>query len=478
MRNIIIVAGGLLFLSSCGVNKQLEENRQSMAVPSQVNGIAIDTTATFVAPTINSFFADQGLIDLYNRMKASNLDYKIVEERIKIANQYLKRSKMAFIPSLNARISGSGTRYGKYTIDGVGNFDTNLSQNIDPDQRVNTNVTPDLFVGLETSWEIDVWGKLRNEKKAAQQQFFATQEGLKLLQIEVFTNIATLYYELVSLDKQLAIYQDNLTIQERASDIVMAQRSTGKATELAVQSFLAQNNNLKASIEAIKADIFERERAILALTGEFNGTVNRSNNFIVGQLEYLNSTHNVDTIIHARPDVNKAYLEYGASLSRVKATRAAFYPRLEIGGFIAMNAFSAKTWFNPGSLAFQFLGNLVAPIFNKGELKMQFNIASAEQNIAFIGYQKSVLNAYNELSAMLNQLEANQKVLEFKGLEVQYLERGVVVANDLYVTGYANYLEIITAQKTKLQAQLEYVDYQLRTSRALVSLFKAMGGKM
>lgn len=478
MKNTLILAGGLAILTSCGVNKKLEENRPSLPIPTQVNDITVDTSSAFVAPTINTFFADPGLIDLLQRMKSSNLDYKIVEERIAIANQYLKRSKMAFLPSIEARIAGQGTRYGKYTIDGVGNFDTNLSQNIEDDQRVNTNVTPDMYLGLQASWEIDIWGKLRNQKKAAQQQFFATQEGLNLLQVEIFTNIATLYYELIALDKQLQIYSDNLALQERASEIVMAQRSTGKATELAVQSFLAQNNNLKAAVEAIKADIFEKERAILALTGEFNGEVKRSANFIQGQMNYLNATHNVDTIIHARPDVNKAYLEYGAAMSRVKAARASFYPRLEIGGFIAMNAFSPKTWFNPSSLAFQFLGNLVAPIFNKGELRTQFNITTSEQTIAFIEYRKSVLHAYNELSAMLNQLEANQKVLEYKGAEVQFLERGVEVANDLYVTGYANYLEIITAQKSKLQAQLEFVDYQLRSSKALVRLYKAMGGRL
>ncbi len=478
MRNILYLASGLLLLTACSVSKNMEETHKKLEVPSQVNNIQLDTVTTFVAPTIETFFADPGLIALYNVVKNSNLDYQIVQERIAIANQYLKRSKLALLPSLNARLGASGTKFGEYTMEGVGNKETNISPTISDNERVNTNITPDLYLGLQANWEIDVWGKLRNEKKAAQQKFFASHEGLKLLKVEVFTNLAVLYYDLIALDKQLKIYEDNLIIQEKASEIILAQRSTGKATELAVQSFLAQNNNLKASIEAIKSDIFEKERAILALAGVYNGEVLRSDNFINKQLTYLNAMHNVDTIIHCRPDVKKAYLEFGASLHQVKASRAAFYPKIEIGGFIAMNAFKGNVWFNPGSLAWQFLGNLTAPIFNQGELRMRYNIANSEQNIAFIEYRKSVLGAYNELSAMLNQLEANQKILTLKEQEVGYLDRGVEVANDLYITGYANYLEIITAQKTSLSAQLEYVDYQLRSSRALVKLYKALGGTM
>src|SRR5690606_28752288 len=109
-------------------------------------------------------------------------------------------AKLALLPSLDIQADVSGTHYGKYTMDGVGNFDTNFSQNISEKQRINTDVTPNVFLGGKVSWEADIWGKLSNRKKAALQRFFASQEGMRLLQTRLLSDIADLYYKLIALD--------------------------------------------------------------------------------------------------------------------------------------------------------------------------------------------------------------------------------------------------------------------------------------
>src|SRR5690606_28476060 len=137
-----------------------------------------DSLTTFIPLTTETYFKDEKLEQLFDKAMAQNPDYLIMQERILIANSYLKSAKLALLPSLDIQADLSGTRFGKYTMDGVGNYDTNFSQNISDKQRINTNVSPNLFLGGKVSWEADIWGKLSNRKKAARERYFASQEGM------------------------------------------------------------------------------------------------------------------------------------------------------------------------------------------------------------------------------------------------------------------------------------------------------------
>jgi len=435
-----------------------------------------DSLTAFIPLKTETFFKDPKLEQILKKAITQNPDYLMMQERILIANSHLKVAKLALLPSLDLVADASGTHYGKYTMDGVGNYDTNFSQNISERQRINEDVTPNLFLGGKVSWEADIWGKLSNRKKAAQQRFFASQQGMRLLQTRLLGDVADLYFKLIALDKQAAIYDDNLKTQERALDIVSAQRSVGKATELAVQQFNAQNNNIHAETSELKLSIDQTEKALLTLLGEYGGKIDRSNDFLTGHLEVLNQKISVDSIIHKRPDVSEAYFELMASNADAKAARAAFFPTLSLGGYAGFNSFSFNTFFDAGSFAWQILGGLTAPVLNKGQIKQEMYVSNRRQEISFLQYQNSVTTAFNELSALLHRNEAFQDVLKYKLKEIDHLEIAVNVSNDLYLSGYANYLEIINAQKNKLQAELDFVEIQLRNANSQVLLYKALGG--
>ncbi|UUF12537.1 MULTISPECIES: TolC family protein [Flavobacterium] len=481
MKDIInryIIYGSIALLTSCSAPK-INENLTPKALPENFdvkNRKTVEDLKDFVPLKIEMYFKDPKLQKLLDKAIAQNPDYLIMEQRILIANSHLKTAKLALLPSLDLQADISGTHYGKYTMDGVGNFDTNFSQNISEKQRIATDVTPNLFLGAKVSWEADIWGKLRNRKKAALLRYFASKEGVRLLQTKLLSDIAELYYQLIALDKQAVIYKENLNTQHRALDIISAQRSVGKATELAVQQFNAQNNNLLAEAEQLDLKLDQAEKAMLNLLGEYGGTVERNTDFLSGHLEVLNQKISVDSVIHKRPDVAKAYFELKASSADAKAARAAFFPSVNLGAYGGFNSFSFSTFFDSGSLAWQLLGGLTAPIFNKGQIKNNFFTANRRQQIYFLHYQNSITTAYNELSALLHRTAAFEDVLKYKSKEIEHLEIAVNVSNDLYLSGYANYLEIISAQKNKLQAELDFVDIQLKNANAQVMLYKALGG--
>jgi multidrug efflux system outer membrane protein len=435
-----------------------------------------DSLQAFIPVKTETYFKDPELEKILDIVIAQNPDYLAMQERILIANSHLKVAKLALLPSFDLGADISGTRYGKYTMDGVGNFDTNFSQNISEKQRINTDLTPNLFLGGKVSWEADIWGKLSNRKKAARQRFFASQEGMRLLQTRLLSDVAELYYKLIALDKQAIIYNKNLKTQQRALDIVSAQRSVGKATELAVQQFNAQNNNILAEAEELNLSIDQTEKALLTLLGEYGGKITRSSEFLSGHLEVLNQKISVDSIIHNRPDVSQAYFELLASKADAKSARAAFFPTVNLGGYAGFNSFSFSTFFDSGSFAWQLLGGITAPVFNKGQIKHEYFTANKRQQISFLEYQKSITVAYNELSALLYRTKAYEDVLAHKSKEIEHLEIAVNVSNDLYLSGYANYLEIISAQKNRLQAELDFVDMQLKNVNSQILLYKALGG--
>ncbi|MFH7034495.1 efflux transporter outer membrane subunit [Flavobacterium aquidurense] len=468
----------IILLSACSAPK-VAEQQKAKALPENFDAKqkkASDQLEAFIPLKTDTYFKDPLLKKLLDKAIAQNPDYLIMQERIAIANSHLKVAKLALLPSFDIQADLSGTRYGKYTMDGVGNFDTNLSQNITDKQRIATDLTPNIFLAGKVSWEADIWGKLNNRKKAARQRYFASKEGMRLLQTKLLTDIAELYYQLVALDKQAIIYKKNLVTQQHALDIISAQRSVGKATELAVQQFSAQNNNILAEAEQLYLSIDQTEKALLNLLGEYGGTIERSTDFLSGHLEVLNQKISVDSIIHNRPDVAEAYFELTATNADAKAARAAFFPSLNLGAYGGLNSFSFSTFFDPKSVAWQLLGGLSAPIFNKGQIKQEFFIANKKQQITFLQYQNTITTAYNELSALLHRTEAFQSVLAHKSKEIEHLEIAVNVSNDLYLSGYANYLEIISAQKNKLQAELDFVDIQLKNADSQVLLYKALGG--
>ncbi|AZA51476.1 efflux transporter outer membrane subunit [Chryseobacterium carnipullorum] len=468
---------GIFSLMSCTVPK-VTELKKAQTMPDIVTTENTAETDYFQQINLKNYFTDSHLLELFDQVVHANPDFRIAQQRVDIANSFLQRSKMDLLPSLEIGASVSGDRYGKYTMEGVGNYDTNLSPNITEDQKINRDFTPNYWLGARSSWEIDAWGKLKNKKLAAQKKYLASEEGLRLLQVELFTDIANLYYQLVALDNRLAIYQKNYHLQQRAFEIVLAQREVGKATELAVQQFKAQNNNWLAEIEHIKVEIVTVEQAMTTLTGSYGGEVKRGKLLMPTNMEVLNKMINVEAVIHSRPDVAANYYVLEASQADAKAARAAFYPKIDLGASFGLNAFSAGNFFSPASLAGQLLGGLMVPVFNKGQLKHEFKVAGKEQEIAFLNYQKSVTTAFNELQSILKQTKIYERMLQLKSGEVDFLDRGVEVSNDLYLTGYANYFELINSQKSKLTAELDLLRFQHQNTRNNVLLFKALGGKL
>src|SRR5687767_7020682 len=167
-------------------------------VPQQYADAAVTTDSANLV--FRNIFSDPNLNNFISTALKDNTNLNIALQRIAMAHARLRERKGAFLPSVNGVVSASADRYGDYTMNGVGNFDTNLSPNIKKDQKIPVKPTTDMFVGLTSTWEIDLWGKLRHLKKAAQAELLATEKGKQLLITSLVATLAEGYYNLLGLD--------------------------------------------------------------------------------------------------------------------------------------------------------------------------------------------------------------------------------------------------------------------------------------
>jgi multidrug efflux system outer membrane protein len=424
---------------------------------------------------VKQFFGDPHLQALIDTALQNNTDLAMAWQRMITAQARAQARRRALLPSVDAVINGAADRYGDYTLNGVGNFDTNLSPNIDKRQQIPVSPTTDLFVGLRSNWEIDLWGKLRHQQKAAQAIFLATQKGRQLLITNLVATLAQGYYHLLELDMQWTIVHKNIALQETALTIVEAQKAGGRATELAVQQFAAQLYHTRAIQYDILQQKVQLENELNALAGRYPQVITRNTSMPLPVLPLL-ATGLPVSLLSRRPDIREAELHMQAAHENIQAARKAFLPSLVISPYMALNAFTPSLLLQAGSFSYGLLGSLTAPIFRQKQLRTDYLIAHAAGRETVYRYQQLLLDAYSEVTTNMSAVQNFQQAYTLKQKEVSALQDAVNTSRELYLTGYATYLEVITAQKNVLEAELQLAAQIKDIYVSHIKLYRSLGG--
>ncbi|QMU29679.1 TolC family protein [Adhaeribacter radiodurans] len=464
----------LAFLGACKLTEPVELP-EGKALPNSF-GSTTDTSSIGQIAW-RTFFTDPNLVSLIDTALHNNPDLLAAIQRVDMVRANVLLAKGAFLPGIQGVASAGTTKFGDYTIDGVGNYDTNFSPNIDDKQRIPQKAVPDYFLGFRSFWEIDLWGKLRKTRKAAYARFLASDKGRQLVQTALVAEVAKLYYELLALDSELKIIQNNIQLQQLAVELMEAQKTGGRATELAVQQSKAQLLNTTSLQVEKQQQIVAAENLLNQLLGRYPQPITRGNPIQEQQLPASIQAGIPLQLLALRPDVKQAEMELVAAKFDVGAARAAFLPSLTISPHVGLNAFKASLLLNtPASLAYGVIGGLTMPLLNQNQLKSRYKFSAAASKEAFYNYQKAILTGYQEVATGLSAIENFKKISTIKNQEVQELHNAVNSANALFAGGYANYLEIITAQKSVLAAELELNNNQRAMFQSIVDVYRSLGG--
>lgn len=417
------------------------------------------------------YYTDSNLIALIDTALLHNNELNIMLQEIEISKSEVRTRKGEYLPFIGLTGSGGSEKSGKYTRNGA------VEKNIDikPGTPFPEPV-PDYLIGTYASWEIDVWKKLRNAKKSAVSRYLASQEGKNFMVTNLVAEIAKSYYELVASDNIMEIINDNIDIQSRALQIVIQQKNAGKATQLAVNRFEAQLLNTQNLQYDLKQQITETENRINFLMGRFPQPIKRnSKNFIQLSIDSISSGIPSQLLLY-RPDIRRSEYELYATKLDVLVARANFYPSFRITAHGGFQAFNPSYLIHPESFIFSLAGDLMAPLVNRNAIKAAHYRANAKQIQAMYEYEQTVLNAYVEVVNQLAKVENYNNSYQVKQKEVDLLNQSVLISNNLYNSGRADYLEVLLTQREVLDATIDQIEIKLKQMNAKVDIYKVLGG--
>ncbi|TGE25260.1 efflux transporter outer membrane subunit [Hymenobacter aquaticus] len=467
-RWLPVLTAAALAVSSCQVTKPLPVPTAARVPATFTPGTTHPDTASIATLSWRRFFADPNLVGLLDTAVQANPDLQIALQRVEIARSGYVAARGALLPTASAVAAASVDRFADYS--GTGFTDTNNGRQL-------PTPTPDYFLGLRSAWEIDVWGKLRSRRKAAYSRVLASEQGRRLVQTALVAQVAQLYYELLALDSELAVLGKNDTLQARALEIVRVQKLGGRATELAVQQFTAQLLRTRGLEVEARQRIVAAENQLNRLLGRYPRRIARGRPIREQQLPAAVAAGLPATMLLRRPDVQQAELKLLAARADVAAARAAFLPSLTLTPYVGLNAYRAALLFStPGSLVFGALAGVAAPLLNRSPLKAEYGRAAAQQQAAFYGYQRAMQVGFEEVVTSLRGVENYRQLYGLQTQEVAALNRAVAISNDLYTANYATYIEVITAQRSALEAELKLTTTRREQFQRLIDLYRALGG--
>ena len=440
----------LLTMSSCGVYKNYQPADD--AVNEQLYGeIALPADSSNMANlSWQELFTDIRLQQLIQRGLTNNTDINIAKLRIDQAEATLRSSKLAFLPSLALSPQGGAFKFGN-------------------DATQYTYSLP-----IAASWQIDVFGKLRNAKQRSKVLLQNSYAYQRAVQIELVAGIASQYYTLAMLREQAEIIDHSIHLWTETIRAMQLLMSAGQDNEAAVSQAEANYNRVLSSQVEVMQQIREVENSLSVLLGEAIHTIDTQT------MDSWRTPSMVEVglpiqLLTMRPDVMMAEYNLAAAFYTTNEARADFYPSLTLSGNIGWTNLAGVVT-NPGKLLWEAMASLTQPIFQNGRLKAQYKIAQSQQEEAKLNFRQTLLDAGVEVNNAYSQVQTNQQKSVFTHKQVDALERTVRATRLLMDEGSSNYLEVLTAQNDLLSAQLELLTTRYNEINSYISLYQALGG--
>lgn len=443
-------------MSSCHIYKAYD--RPESIDASGIYRDPVSETDTLAADTANmgnlpwkEVFTDARLQALIEEGLANNVDMQAAVLRVEEAKVMLTSAKLSYLPSINFAPQGTMT-----TIDGG--------------EMVKAYQLP-----VAASWEIDLFGKILNAKRGQQAVYLQSKYAQQAVRSQIICGIANVYYTLLMLDRQVEITTSTAAIYKENVRAMEAMKVAGYVNEAAVTQMRAASHQVEASLLDLKRQVRETENSLAVLLAKAPQTIERGK--LEDQVMPDELTAGVPLqLLENRPDVKIAEMTLASAYYTTNQARSAFYPSLKIGGNAGWTNGSGVAVSNPGQFLFQALASLTQPIFNNGKLVANLKVSKAEEEIARMNYQQTILEAGKEVSDALYLYETvNKKLVEDRG-RVEQLEKAVVYTKALFQSAESTYLEVLTAQQNLLSAELSEVSDNFQRMQAVINLYSALGG--
>lgn len=443
---LFIICINVALLSSCHIyrNYQRPENLPTDSLFRDMDNPSVSDSLSLGDLPWQEVFQDTLLQHYIRYGLEHNTDMQTALLRVDQAKAQLTAAKLAFLPSLTLSPQGTLTSTAG-------------------SKTVKTYELP-----VQASWEIDLFGNLRNAKKGTQATLLQQQAYQQAVRSELIAGIANTYYSLLMLDEQVAISQSTLEVWKEQVRTMEARMKVGEETENAVTQARASLYELEATHNDLLRQQRETENSLCTLLGMTSRSLER------GTLDKQIFPETLPTgipvrLLSRRPDIVQAEMTLANAYYTTNQARSAFYPNLNLSGSAGWTNALGQAVTNPGDWILSAVASLTQPLFNRGKLISNLRVSKDEEQIA-------LLDAGQEVNDALYATESAGRSLESHRKQCRELERTVQTSEALYRTGNATYLELLTARQSLLNARLNVVTDSFTQCQAVINLYQALGG--
>ncbi|WP_034981434.1 efflux transporter outer membrane subunit [Epilithonimonas tenax] len=460
LKNLIILAGVAGFFYSCKVtdtynDPEIEKNQKDHLFRQKTNN---DSTS-IANVAWDQIFTDVMLQNIIRKTIENNLDLKVAVAKIQEADAVFKQSQLQNLPSLDGIASVRDTK----------NSAAAQGSNF---------VMPDLMnyqLGISTGWEVDIWGRIKSLKRAAYAGFMQSDAAKRAVQTQLVAQAATLYYQLISLDKQLEITKQTIVLRQQDIETVQLLMDAAYLTGADLEQSKANLYSAQLSVPDLELQIQQTENALSILMNDNPQAIDR--NSIDSQIVYTDLKTGIPvSLLKNRPDVQAAEMTFRQAFENKNVALAQVYPTFNITATLGLSTRTLENFFT-NSLFYTVGGTLTQNIFQQGNRKAQVRVTEARKQQAYFTFQKTLLTAGSEVSnALLSYQKAKEKE-STRQLQIQSLEKALEFNKELLTySSNINYVNVLTAEQALLQAKLSGVNDKLQQLQAVTEFYRALGG--
>lgn len=450
-KQIITLTVAALTLSSCGIYTKY---KPATEVPEKLYGeevAAADSLDNIGNLSWREVFTDSQLQALIEQGLQNNTDLQSAQWRVKEAEAAMLSAKLAYLPSFALSPQGTASSFDK------------------------AKATQTYTLPVSASWEIDIFGRVRNAKRQAKALLEQSRDYKLAVQTQLIAGIANTYYTLLMLDAQLEISTRTQQSWKETVDATRALMDAGLANEAAVSQMEATYYSICTSILDLKEQINQVENSLSLLLAEAPHAVRRGS--LAGQELPAHLAVGIPVQMLAnRPDVRSAERSLESAFYATNQARSAFYPSIVLSGSAGWTNSAGAMIVNPGKFIATAVASLTQPLFNKGANIAQLKIAKAQQEEAKLSFQQTLLNAGSEVNEALVQYQTAQEKSAYYDKQIISLNKALESTSLLMQHGNTTYLEVLTAQQTLLNAQLTQVANRFTEIQGVINLYQALGG--
>jgi len=413
---------------------------------------------------------DPELHQLIRTALGENLDLRIATANIQEFQAQLMIAKFDLIPSLSYTGSAFGfrnTNSGAFPIPGGGGLTAGERSGLTISHEAAT-------AGLK--WELDLWGRIRRSIEAARAQLLSKQENQRAVILSLVGNVAESYFDLRALDLQVDITKRTLKAWEESVRISKLRYQQGDIPKLDLDRFMAERAGAAAQLADLERQVIQRENQISVLLGHRPSAIPRGRLLIEQPVPPKVPPGLPSDLLQRRPDIMKAEQDLAAATANIGVAQALRFPQLSLTGAVGGANLDISSSSTGVFATFSGAASLTGPIFSASALGFQVKVTEAQAEQAIAQYQKTILQAFQEVEDALITVQKTREQREAQEQQVEALQSALRLADLRYQGGRASYLDVLTAQRALFDAELALARTRRNQLVSVVQLYKALGG--